>query len=327
MRRTFLVAALVPLLMTSGVRGATADPMRVELTVSAPSGCSERDDLARQIDEILGRGAIVGSLAEPTPKISVSITRDAETASFRSILTLKGASGQLVGTREIVRQGGSCDVLDGPLALVAALLVDTAESTVRLTLPPPPEPVAPPPGPPWRVETGAGLSALFGLVPPAPGLRVETRVDPPKMFPLLVRLEEFPRAQTSRDGPNGQFSVTAVTIGACPELRRSRVRLSGCLGFAPGYIHAAGENVLVQGTASSPMAMFLAEGGASLRIVGPISLGGSLGLGAGWWPANWHVTGTTGGEKDVWTPSPVALTMSVGIFVDAATEKVQGPGH
>ena len=150
------IVAMACLLLTAWSGTAAASPMRVELTVEAPLGCIHTPELAKNIDGILGRSAIDASPTDPMPKVAVLLSHDAEAGSFRSVLTLQSPDGTVVGTRELVRQGRSCHVLDGPLALVAALLVDAAEGTIRLTLPPPNAAeiaaASPPSGEPWRIR-------------------------------------------------------------------------------------------------------------------------------------------------------------------------------
>jgi hypothetical protein len=324
---------MASLLLASWPLTAAAAPMRVELSLEAPMGCIHTPELAKNIDGILGRSAIEASPDDPMPKVSVVLSHDAEAGSFRSVLTLETAEGKVIGTRELVREGRSCHVLDGPLALVAALLVDAAEGSVHLTVPPPSSAEIAAGssvlGEPWSTRTEVAATLLLGLLPPAAGARLETRITPPRFIPLLLRFDAFPHTTTvSASGMGGEFLAMTGTVGVCPEHAGEWLSAGACLGVMSGFVRAAGEYLAVPGESSSLLLMGLAEGSVSIRLVGPVAIGATAGLAWGQWPANWHVTAQDGsGTTEIWKPWPVALLGSIGISIDSSSEKPPASGH
>lgn len=330
------VSAAAWVLLATWSGAAAAEPARVHLRVTGPEECIQAPALARDVDGILGRNAIALVPAGPMPKIIVTLGPAREPGAFRSLLTLQTPDGRTVGTRELTRIGPSCGVLDGPLAVVTALLVDAAEESIHLALPPPRGvEVARAPAPPrvlpeparWLLRSELASAVLLGLIPPAVGARLDTRVTPPGLLPLLVRFEAFPHAATTGRGPNGEFLSVAGTLGVCPERRGPRFSVGGCLGVMSGIVHAAGTNVPIQGESSSAFVTVLAEAGVGVRLTGPVSLVASTGMAWGYWPANWHVNAPGASPVVVWTPWPVALLGSLGISVDMSSENGAPSGH
>lgn len=177
-----------------------------------------------------------------------------------------------------------------------------------------------------RSEVAA--SVLLGLLPPAPGVRLETRITPPRFVPLLVRFDAFPHAETSTMGMEGDFLAMAGTVGVCPEHAGSWLSAGGCFGVMWGFVRATGQKMQAPGESSSFFFLGMAEGGLSIRLAGPIALGATAGLAWGQWPANWHVTEEQGqGVTYIWKPWPVALLGSIGISIDTSSEKTPSAGH
>ena len=275
------------------------------------------------------------------PKLAITLDRVHGAGAFRGVLTLEAPDGSPLGTRELTRPGPSCHVLDGPLAIVAALLIDAAQDSIRLAVPPPPnlEGIPPPrsasPGPTassdasWTAQSEVAATLLLGLLPPAPGARLDTRVTPADL-PVLLRLDAFPYAMTPRASPSGargEFFAVAGTLGLCPEYQGHGWKGDACLGIMSGVIHASCQDVPVPGASTSVVPMVIGGVGARVRLGGPVWLRASTELAWGDWPANWHVLAPGGPDVVVWKPWPVALVGSFGVVFETPSEKRRPFGH
>jgi hypothetical protein len=334
----------------SAAAAAEKQPVRVRLEVTGPADCANAASLGLSVDAILGRSAVVtaqapASSTPPLPKIVVS-AEQVSSARFKATLQLQTPDGKLVGTRDVVRSGASCDVLTGPLAIVTALLVDVAEDTIHLEIPPSPPvaPPVPPSTPPvalppptatlppptatlanegsFQLRSEAGATLLLGLLPPAVGARLDTRLIPAHFAPLLLRLEAFPHATASAPRAGGEFLAFAGSAGVCPDNGGRVVRLDLCLGGMGGVVRAVGRDVPIVGQSTSFFAMLLGEAGAALRLAGPVSLRASAGVAWGARPHDWHVDAPREpAPVVVWQPWPVAVSASLGIVLDTSENR------
>lgn len=306
---------------------ATGSP-RVQIRVAAPNGCIQPAALARDVDAILERDAIELAPSAALARIDVVVGPDTAPDLFRAVLKLETPDGTLVGTREVVRRGPSCSVLDGPVAIVTALLVDAADDTIRLVLPPPPptpagEPAALPttPGEPWRLRSAVAGTLLLGLLPPAVGARVDMQVIAPRFVPLLVRFDAYPRTTIVGSGPGGDFLALAGSIGVCPTSDGRLVRLDACLGGTAGLVRATGRAVPIVGESTSFFGMAFAEGGASLHLHGPLSARASIQVAMGYHAANWYVVAPGDRQVVVWDPWPATVIGALGLVLETSSMK------
>jgi hypothetical protein len=205
--------------------------------------------------------------------------------------------------------------------------VDVAKQSIKLAVPPPPreEPPAAAPAPLavrpsrapfWSVDIELAATATVGLLPGAsPGARVDTRAAPPGFPGLMLRFDAWPFASTG-DGRGGDFRAVAVGAGVCPELRRRRVGIGGCLAVSLGSIHATGRGVAIPGESTSTLALLEAELGARMMIVGPVWVRLSGGVAGGHRPDDWHFDAPAGQTVIVYRPWPVALQGSLGLCIN-----------
>lgn len=161
------MTALVALVLLA----APAPDARWGLRWQAPAECISPADLARAVEDKLGR-AVFG----PSPEFTVDgALRAGAAPKWRAQFTLVDATGAVQGTREVSSDAAACSELNASLALIVAVMIDPR---VALGSPPVVEPSAPPmPEPP----------------PPAPTEPAPTEPAPPP--------RELPRAEAGADAP------------------------------------------------------------------------------------------------------------------------------
>jgi hypothetical protein len=316
---------------------ANASGTRVGLVVTsqASSSCIDARRLASAVDDMLERDAVDLDVGHDQPTIHATL-EPTVLGSWRAALTLE-TGGKVVGTREVIRAGASCSVLDGPLAVVTALLVDVAKQSIRVVVPPPPPPEPPPPPVQTdrrpavaRVSLEVAATVLAGLLPGAvPGVRVEASVTPPRFAALVARMDTWPYSTTGGAGPHGDFHTITAGLGICPDLFRSRgVRVGGCVAGMVGLVRGAGEGITVSREATAPLVLVSFELGVAVRLVHPLWLHASAGLLTGQRPSDWHFDRPGGQTAIVFQPAPVAFLGSVGLSFDLMrSEKQPALGH
>ena len=325
-------------LLASRFANAASGEQSVGLVVASAPGCIDRDRLAAAVDGVLEREAIGPSPAHATIHATIGPGDDPET--WQATLSLE-VDYKLIGTREVIRTGPSCAVLDGPLAVVTALLVDVAKDSIRVVVPPvapaevapaPPkaEPIArtQPTRSPWEIRTEAAVTLLAGLIPVAPGVRVETRVAPPHFVPLLLRFDAWPFATTREPVSGGvaDFHATTLSVGLCPELRGDWLAASLCVSGMFGALHVTGRDVPVPGGTTSFIALVEAEVGVAVRLAGRVWLHAAFGLAGGYRPADWHFD-SANGPTVVFRPWEIAIDASLGVVFELGRSENPPPGR
>lgn len=137
----------VTLLTLVAVPSFSADA-RWGLRWRAPDDCISAADLSAKVQERLGRPVFALN-----PDFRVDGVMEASTSPrWKARLTVVSAAGEVMGTREVTGDETDCRALDGRLAFIVAMSID---SKVSEKAPPPPPAVAPAPPRP-RVEVGKG---------------------------------------------------------------------------------------------------------------------------------------------------------------------------
>jgi hypothetical protein len=301
---------LVGALFTASI--AHAEGTKVRLEVQADPGCVTSESLATAVRGLLERDAFDES---STAVIRVEIASHG--SSFEAKLTLE-ARGRVVGTREIVREGASCAVIEGPLAVVTALLIDVAEASIRIVVPPPPPPPPPPPARPvtrlppksprFTLANEIAPSLLVGLFPTVtPGLRIGLELGR-GLFAFATRFEFFPSSNTVVNALGGEFRAAWASSGPCFQPGTAYVRVHMCVLGSFGAALAHATNVRVSSSSVAPLVLVEPEIGARLRIVDFLWLVGSASLATGLQPTEWYIAR---GPADIVIHRPWAFSVVV----------------
>jgi hypothetical protein len=231
------------------------------------------------VEGILGRRAFVERDCDR--RIQGRIERSGSGNAFTAVVRLADREGRSLGERRLHSRGQRCHTLDGPVALVMALMVETEKPESDLAVPvAPPSPERPPP-PAWAGSASMQAIAAWGLLPKASvGVAVGVELEPPSMIPFLLEGSYFPSRRSVQDGPGGRFWAWQARLLGCPEWPLGdAVELGVCAGLGLGMLLGTGEGLAV----TQPSSKSYVEGEA--RVVGAIRILGSLSafaeLGAG----------------------------------------------
>lgn len=321
------------LALSTSARAQESDrEVRAHFQWRAPPGCVNDGALVRSVETLLKRKVFVEATAA-----DVLVEGEAELRSgggWNATLHMRAADGRELGVRSIVSESSDCRAVEGPLAVVLALLVDLERREIALHVPEaPPQPAKPAPRPvvepkpiapakptpthPWHGATSFGAVAAWGLLPDlALGVAARGQVETLPELDVGLELSVWPEKRSDDAGPGGGFSAWLVTALGCRELvELDALEAYGCVGFSSGVVSATGVGLA---TAQSP-ARFHANaslrGGASLGLTGPIALALELGLAASFSRPRFFYEEANGNEIDVHRSS--VLVPLGGIFLRA----------
>jgi hypothetical protein len=268
--------------------------VRAHFAWVAPPGCVKEPTLEKSVEELLKRPVFVAEADADVTIEGRAEPRDA--GGWTGTLTMRARDGRALGTRSLVSESADCRALEGPLAVVLALLVDLERREVVLELPvpesPPPAPApaaappAPAPLPPTepRGPSGAialGARAAWGFLPAvdeALVLRGEVDLDADYGGAFDLGLWRPERADDS--GPSGEFSAWLFGLALCRALARSEAVHAGlCLGVSAGSITGYGIALSEAATERRNYLEATTRAEGALRVAGPLEIGAELGLG------------------------------------------------
>ncbi|WP_433928180.1 hypothetical protein AB3662_33405 [Sorangium cellulosum] len=183
--------------------------------------------------------------------------------------------------------------------------------------PPAPPPPAPPPPAPWRVEVGAG--PLFGLgLLPSPGIAaaLRARLTPPRFWSFEVGGAVWFPNEAPSGASTTRFSWGEGFVSACPVALGRATRLSACAGVHLGALRVGGVGFGVDRTDER-----LTAGGAldvrlTRRLVGPLTVGGGLGLVVPFVRDTFYYIDAQGRTREVFQMAPLAGTADVLLGVE-----------
>lgn len=154
------------LALSSVARAEGGAALRIELRAPDGAACTSAPALTERVVERVGR-------ADAGEGVAVTVVIEAQGGGHRAQVTVRDASGQVLGQREIA-EAGACTALDDTLTLVIASSVGvmTAEPSEPAAPepPPPPLPAEPEPEPaPRAAEPPASAPPRFVSTPPSSG--------------------------------------------------------------------------------------------------------------------------------------------------------------
>ncbi len=207
--------------------GAPAGPITAHAEwVLEPSAadCLSRPALEREVERRLER-RVFTSRQRADVILSGRLRRDG--ARWHARLALESASGEVLGTRDLVSETAHCSGLDETLVLVVALLVDLPRQAIGLRTPRD----APEPRAPWRAELWLGGGALVGTLPAASGVAAVAVAALPPEFP---RFELGGFVTTASDATHraggARFRLAGARALLCPVGVGRAASLELCVG-------------------------------------------------------------------------------------------------
>ncbi len=272
--RTLASAAGLVFAMRSGRAGAA----ELELTWSAPSGCPSRQAIVDATQARLG----VRQLDASPELVVVDGTVSPRDGGFVIALVLKDGSGHDVGVREVRVEADHCSAVEGPAALMLAIIVTTRSRAVPPDHPPEPEEGSPPalPAPPApgrsaametspsrangrasahrpRVSLGAAGTASLGLLPTA-GLGAALRATYTPASLVVVGLQttfELGSFVPTANGGVGFQFMGASALAGLQAMRTSRFELILTAAVGAGVVRTAPTGFGVVHTNANPTAL------------------------------------------------------------------------
>ena len=256
--------------------------------------CDRSAELERNVAAYLGRDAFE---ANAPLLIRVGLRRAPGDQAIVAEISKIGEDGKVVGVRT-VSGGTTCETLDDPLTLVVALMLDAPLEEQPPALAPTPEPLAPPeptepepiavdPNPedtnhePGFAMISAGVGSSIGLLPfPNVGPRLQVDLKP-RHF-LGISLAGLALLGSHTDLPNsGALDFRLIQAGAalCPlDTLSDRDWFAVCGGLDVALLEAEGSGLSPHRRRNDWALSPTLRMQAARQVVGPVSLGGMLGV-------------------------------------------------
>lgn len=297
MKAWLLTAALLS--VAPGARAAEPPPPSASIDVvrdGDTADCAEASGLARAVEARLGR-RVFGAFGKPDLRVYVRFERVVPKV-FRAVLRLTDGAARELGRREISANARHCSALDASLALVIALLVDTAPVAPTAspagpgaTVPTPPRPEAPRPTPitlapdtdaprePWWFAVTLSGVAAFGVLPgSAFGGALGLGARPPRFRQIWASAELLPE-RTRGSAQRTALSLARFGLMLCPlELGTSALQGVACAGQRVGFVDADGSGFDVNQTTRQLSYELALEVAGSWRVLPPLFLRAAAGL-------------------------------------------------
>lgn len=291
----------------------TAEPVMAVLQwpVDAEQrGCASAQSVRADVDHLLDRAAFDGA---EDADVVVRVRLVQAEAGWLAQLSFTAADGTAQGERELHSPDDSCRSLDGPVALVVALMLEASRPQAKVSLP---APALAQQASPWQGEASAALVVSGGLLPGlAFGPRLTAGVVPPGFVPLRLSVTLWPAVEEDVElGRGGRFSASHGDLSICPELASGSVAGVGlCLGAGAGVLSAVGtglgytespDRLLVQGEAAAQL---------WLHLGGPFLLELQAGAAVPFIRPNFVYTDVDGSAREVHQSWPVIPKGSIGL--------------
>lgn len=296
-----------------GAAVPTAEPVMAVLQWPADAeqrGCASAQSVQADVDHLLDRAAFGGA---KDADVVVRVRLVQAEAGWLAQLSFTAADGTAQGERELHSPDESCRSLDGPVALVVALMLEATRPKARVALP---APAATEPQSRWQAEASAALVTSGGLLPGlAFGPRLSAGIVPPDFVPLRLSVTLWPSVEEDVElGRGGRFSASHGGLAICPELTSGSVAGVGlCFGAEAGVLSAVGtglaytespDRLLVQGEAAAQL---------WLHLGGPFLLEMQAGAAVPFIRPNFVYTDADGSAREVHQPWPVIPKGSIGL--------------
>ena len=265
-------AALAGTAATPGTVAAQGQDRSVRLEWSVPedSGCASRDELQLQIERLSERAPFAAP-GTPTAYTIAGVIEPSDMA-WRARITLRDASGQELGAREVLGRSPTCGTLNVPVALVIVTLADSlldepgpvtggsAEPTdpPAARAAPRAEAARPEPATPRKLGLGVfGALDLSILRSPTPGVGAAVELRLPLPIALDTTLYA-PVDELDDQGRGAHLLLWHAGASVCPELGSAAhaLRAQLCATGQLGAVSAAGRG-LTEATSAERLVAFV----------------------------------------------------------------------
>jgi hypothetical protein len=265
-------------------------PFRV--VFASTTSCRDPGEFVEQLQRRTGRLRVATSAERAlTFQIALSATPAGVEGELRVVDAEGGAT-----TRQV--PGLDCHEVISAMALIGALMVDPLAAAMAPPSPPrAPVPVAPPPPSPapvsesqpsastWSYGAGQRLTFDSGVAPDVQvgaAAFVELGYALSEPWSLRARLSARSAANVAAAGElaSAEFTWNAVRLAACPLSLRpvAGLTLAPCASFELGWLHAAGFDIEPRADDTELIPSAGAELAAAFQLVGPLTIGGELGV-------------------------------------------------
>lgn len=245
----FLVALACP-------HGARADTARAHLSWQAPEGCTTLDVLKDRLGLLVKRPVLWVAESDGS-RFSIEVVAEPMQARWRARITLRDASGRVLGMRGVESRFEQCSELNVPVVLVIATLVDGLWDELEAASAPAAEPTSP------REATRRGaLGAFWGATYGLGGgswWSLGLRLDVPGPWPIALDARvNPPAADVDARGRGARLGVALAGLSVCPSLWTGpwRQALSLCAGVQAGVVWGSGIQLTAERSRTLPMAYF-----------------------------------------------------------------------
>ncbi len=286
---------------------------------AAPSmGCATRDAVIADVQQLLGRFAFV----EPSAAdLTVTVRIERRDPHWVARLQLLSAGGEARGERELLSEEQSCHALDGPIALVMALMLEARRLRSTVHLPPPPLPEEKDEEV-WQGQAHAGLAVSGGLLPGlALGAHLSAGLAPPGFVPIHLGVTIWPAVEHLSDGRGGSFSAWHAGLEICPDFASSsRGAVGICGGVEGGLLTGTGIGLDYAHAPARGSVQLGAGLTGSLTIAGPLSVHLQAGAAVPLHRPRFVYTASSGAVEEVHRPWPVVPTGTLSFGFDVPPE-------
>ncbi|RLB63641.1 MAG: hypothetical protein DRI90_06390 [Deltaproteobacteria bacterium] len=285
---------------------------------AALKGCATRDAVIADVQQLLGRSALV---QRSQADLTVTVRIEDRDPGWVARLQLLSAGGEARGERELLSDEQSCHALDGPIALVMALMLEARRLRSTVHLPPPPLPEEKDEEV-WQGQAHAGLAVSGGLLPGlALGAHLSAGLAPPGFVPIHLGVTIWPAVEHTSDGRGGSFSAWHAGLEICPDFASSsRGAVGICGGVEGGVLTGTGIGLDYAHTLARASVQLGAGLTGSLTIAGPLSVHLQAGAAVPLHRPRFVYTGSSGAVQEVHRPWPVVPTGTLSLGFDVPPE-------
>jgi hypothetical protein len=280
MRTTLAAAVGSTCLIVASTVQAEDDPVLVSMAWTRMPGaesCVDQERLEDEVELRLERNVFVAP-SRAQLRIRGSIAPVPDSVQWVASLEARDMAGKIVGVRVVRSEAERCDDLDGAIALVLAVAIDSAKKKIVLHVPSP----APRPRselPLWQGKVAPTMWSAVGLLPGlAMGAGLRASVEAPSFWPVELDFTGYLPKRKEHNGRGVELVGWHAGALLCPRVvHGDGAALGLCLGGQVGVLQGAGFGFPVTQQVDSTMA------NAISRLVLEIPLGRvepRLGVGA-----------------------------------------------
>jgi hypothetical protein len=285
--------------------------------------CPTRSEVVAKVEEVLGRPS--RDTAPCNRIVKGSIAPNARGAGWVARLGLEAADRATLGQRELSSENPSCHALLEPVALVIALMLESAKDYVSLRVAP--EPVVAPPaidGQPRLLRASAAIGFVSGFLDSV-ALGPELGFGTPLAERWSLHLHGngwFPTSSAS--GRAGRFWGALAGASFCFDSSQRGPRAAACVSSSAGVLHGSGSGLDYELSTSRPYAQ------AALQLIGvlPVRRGFALfaqfGAGVPFIRPRFVYVDADGAGQQLHRPAAVVAFGAVGVEITAPSAEPGG---